>query len=169
MSPRLHPSFVLSLFFLCQFTHPHIQYTLSSSSNTARDVSCWWLALEDAGRVDAAPPQESAAICFKSGVLSNGGVVLVKLGEGGGVGSGGLVAAQKKSPSCKGWRLGRHKEIFMSVIWRETKQQIGSRHQSLCLQRQLIHLLLLLFVCPVSWIWLKSYCYRRLTLCMCST
>lgn len=171
MSPRLHPSFVLSLFFLGQITHPHIKYTLSPSSNTARDVSCWWLAVEGAGRVDTGSPQEAAAICFKSSVLSNGGGVFGEVGRGRGGGSGGFggSAEEKWSPSCKGWRLGRHKEIFMFVIWRETEQLIGPRHRSLCLQRQLIHLLLILFVCPVSWIWLKSYSYRRLALCMCST
>lgn len=104
MSPRLHPSFVLSLFFLCQITHPHIQYTLSSSSNTARDVSCWWLAVEGAGRVDAVPPQEAAAICFKSGVLSNGGGGSGEVGRGwrGWVWGFGGSTEEKWSPSCKG-------------------------------------------------------------------
>lgn len=49
------------------------------------------------------------------------------------------------SRSCRGWRLSRLKEIFMSVIEREAKQLIGPRRRSLRPQRQLIHLLLLLF------------------------
>lgn len=83
----------------------------------------------DACWMDAGLPEESAAICFKSKA-------------GGGVGGG---TEEKWSPSCKGWRLGRLKEIFMSVIWWETKQLIGTRQLSLRRERQLIHLLLLLF------------------------
>lgn len=48
----------------------------------------------EGGGLDAGPPQESAAICFKSSILSNGGGVLLKLGE-----RAGLVAAQKKNGS----------------------------------------------------------------------
>lgn len=108
------------------------------------------------------PPRESAAICFISSLVNNVGGVLVMV-----VGAGGSGTEEKWSPSCKGLRLGRLKEIFMSVIWWETKQLIGPRHGSLCLQRQLIHLLLLLFLCPgLGW---KVSCYCRLTLCMFTT
>ena len=127
MSPQLHPSFVLSL-FSSRITHPHMHTSLFPSHTEG----CIMKYCRDACWVDAGLPEGFVAICFK----------IKKRAGGEGVGGG---TEEKWSPSCKGWRLGRLKEIFMSVIWRGMKQLIGTRQLRLCRKRQLIHLLLLLF------------------------
>ena len=164
-----HPDFIhlcaISLFFFFFFPprshiHTHI--------HTHREciLKCCWLGVETLAMGEAPVRLGNLRLfVLKANLVNNGGGCS---GEGGSVGGEGrwLWAQEKWSPSSRGWRLGRLKEIFMSVIWRETKQLIGHRHRSWSLQRQLIHLLLLLFVYPVSWIWLKSDCYCRVTLCM---
>ena len=160
MSPGLHPSSVLSFsLFLWAKSHTHT-YTHSSSPNTLRDVSrCSGEML--AGRMQ---------VCLWNlqRFVLKAALWIMGVGGGGWAGLDGS-AEEKWSPSSTGWRLGRLAEIFMSLIWRETKQLIGTRQLSLCLQRRMIHFLLLIFLCPVSWIWFQSYCWCRPTICMHTT
>lgn len=159
MSPRLHPSFVPSLFFSLFFPSSFFLFSrivcLRLTPTAVRSLKCWRLGVHMLAGGSAGPPQESEAICFKSSRVNNSGGVLVAAQEG----KNGVHQVE-----AGGWA---DSEIFMSVIWRETKQLIGLRHRSLCLQRQLMHLLPLLFVCPVPWMWITSYC--RLTLCVYET
>lgn len=105
----------------------------------------------------AGPPQESAAICFKSSLVNNGVGVLVKVVAVGGV------AAKKKNgvhhAKAGGWVDSKRFSCLLSGGDEATNRAQTEAPET-------ADSFLFLFVCPVPWIWLKSYSYCSLTLCI---